>query len=68
MERYVLHRIVRINGDSFFLRGEAQGRCEGPWLKRLERTRTCLRSKPKIIAENPIQGEHGGNLELPAYS
>lgn len=30
-ERYVLHRVVRLEGDGFFLRGDAQTHCEGPF-------------------------------------
>lgn len=30
-ERYVLHRVVRLEGDGFFLRGDAQANCEGPF-------------------------------------
>jgi hypothetical protein len=29
-ERYVLHRVTRIDGGKFWLRGDAQYRCEGP--------------------------------------
>jgi signal peptidase I len=28
---YVLHRVVRVNGEAFFLRGDAQPDCEGPF-------------------------------------
>lgn len=31
-ERYVLHRVVRIDGESFFLRGDGQRHCEGPFV------------------------------------
>lgn len=30
--RFVLHRVVRIAGGGFFLRGDAQAHCEGPFL------------------------------------
>jgi len=30
-ERYVLHRVVRVEGGSFFLRGDSQKDCEGPF-------------------------------------
>ena len=30
-ERYVLHRVVRIEGDGFFLRGDTQQHCQGPF-------------------------------------
>jgi signal peptidase I len=30
-ERYVLHRIIRVQGEDFFLRGDAQNDCEGPF-------------------------------------
>ena len=30
--RYVLHRVVRVEGDEFFLRGDAQRHCEGPFV------------------------------------
>jgi signal peptidase I len=30
-ERYVLHRVVRVQGEEFFLRGDAQKDCEGPF-------------------------------------
>lgn len=30
-ERNVLHRVVRVDGDAFFLRGDAQRHCEGPF-------------------------------------
>jgi len=33
-ERYVLHRVVRIEGDALFLRGDAQSGCEGPFTRR----------------------------------
>ena len=29
-EHYVIHRIVRVKGDSVWLRGDAQAHCEGP--------------------------------------
>ena len=31
-ERYVLHRVVRLESDGFFLRGDAQTHCEGPFM------------------------------------
>ena len=31
VERYVLHRVVRIRGHEFLLRGDAQQSCEGPF-------------------------------------
>ncbi len=31
---YVLHRVVRIEGDEFFLRGDAQQHSEGPFTRR----------------------------------
>ena len=30
-ERYVLHRVVRLESDGFFLRGDAQAHCIGPF-------------------------------------
>jgi len=30
-ERYVLHRVVRVKGEAFFLRGDSQQDCEGPF-------------------------------------
>jgi hypothetical protein len=30
-DRYVMHRVVRIEGDGFFLRGDAQQHCQGPF-------------------------------------
>ena len=30
-ERYVLHRVVRVKGEKFFIRGDAQLCCEGPF-------------------------------------
>jgi hypothetical protein len=30
-ERYVLHRVVRMEGDALFLRGDAQRYCQGPF-------------------------------------
>lgn len=30
-ERYVMHRVVRQEGDALFIRGDAQLRCEGPF-------------------------------------
>jgi hypothetical protein len=30
-ERYVLHRVVRLGSDGFFLRGDAQAHCMGPF-------------------------------------
>jgi len=33
-ERYVVHRIVRIEGEMYFLRGDAQKNCEGPFTRR----------------------------------
>jgi hypothetical protein len=33
-ERYVLHRVLRGADDGFFLRGDAQGRSEGPFTRR----------------------------------
>lgn len=30
-QRYVLHRAVRMEGDAFFVRGDAQTGCEGPF-------------------------------------
>jgi hypothetical protein len=30
-ERYVLHRVIRVHGEDFFLRGDAQKDCEGPF-------------------------------------
>jgi hypothetical protein len=30
-ERYVLHRVVRVEGEAFYLRGDAQRHCEGPF-------------------------------------
>lgn len=33
-ERYVLHRVVRLEGVGFFLRGDAQAHCEGPFTRR----------------------------------
>lgn len=30
-ERYVLHRAVRVGGEEFYLRGDAQPHCEGPF-------------------------------------
>ena len=32
-ERYVLHRVVRVLGEAFFLRGDAQKDCEGPFTR-----------------------------------
>ncbi len=32
-ERYVLHRVVRVQGEIFFLRGDAQKACEGPFTR-----------------------------------
>jgi signal peptidase I len=32
-ERYVLHRVVRVKGEAFFLRGDAQPDCEGPFTR-----------------------------------
>jgi signal peptidase len=32
-ERYVLHRVVRVKGEGFFLRGDAQPDCEGPFTR-----------------------------------
>ncbi|MEN6439421.1 MAG: S24/S26 family peptidase [Syntrophobacter sp.] len=32
-ERYVLHRVVRVGGGAFFLRGDSQKDCEGPFLR-----------------------------------
>ncbi|MFZ2447411.1 MAG: S24/S26 family peptidase [Syntrophobacteraceae bacterium] len=32
-ERYVLHRIVRVKGGGFFLRGDSQKDCEGPFAR-----------------------------------
>ncbi len=31
LERYVLHRVVRVNGEMLFLRGDAQEVCDGPF-------------------------------------
>lgn len=33
-ERYVLHRAVRVDGETFYLRGDAQSDCEGPFAPR----------------------------------
>jgi hypothetical protein len=33
-ERYVLHRVVRVKGEAFFLRGDAQQYYEGPFRRR----------------------------------
>jgi signal peptidase I len=30
-ERYVLHRLVRVEGEKLFMRGDAQEHCEGPF-------------------------------------
>jgi len=30
-ERYVLHRVVRVEGEAFYLRGDCQRDCEGPF-------------------------------------
>jgi signal peptidase I len=30
-ERYVLHRLVRVEGEKLFIRGDAQEHCEGPF-------------------------------------
>jgi signal peptidase len=32
-ERYVLHRVVRVKGEAFFLRGDSQQDCEGPFTR-----------------------------------
>jgi signal peptidase I len=32
-ERYVLHRVVRVQGEAFFLRGDVQQDCEGPFTR-----------------------------------
>jgi signal peptidase len=32
-ERYVLHRVVRVKGEAFFLRGDSQRDCEGPFTR-----------------------------------
>lgn len=33
-DRYVVHRVVRVKGDAFFLRGDAQKYREGPFTRR----------------------------------
>ncbi len=33
-ERYVLHRVVRVKGEAFYLRGDAQPDCEGPFTRK----------------------------------
>lgn len=33
-ERYVLHRVIRVEGEGFFLRGDGQRNCEGPFALR----------------------------------
>ncbi|MDR3568145.1 MAG: S26 family signal peptidase [Syntrophobacteraceae bacterium] len=32
-DRYVLHRLVRVEGENLFIRGDAQERCEGPFAR-----------------------------------
>lgn len=32
-ERYVLHRVARVKGEAFFLRGDSQKDCEGPFTR-----------------------------------
>ena len=32
-ERYVLHRLVRVEGRKLFIRGDAQEHCEGPFVR-----------------------------------
>ncbi len=32
-DRYVLHRVVRVRDDKFFIRGDAQPHCEGPFTR-----------------------------------
>ncbi|WPD24687.1 MAG: S26 family signal peptidase [Candidatus Electrothrix scaldis] len=52
-ERYVLHRIISINGASFFIRGDAQSWSEGPFTKEnvLGRVTTAWRKDCKRIFE-----------------
>jgi len=32
-ERFVLHRVIRVKGEEFFLRGDSQKDCEGPFMR-----------------------------------
>ena len=32
-EQYVLHRVVRVDGETLFLRGDAQEVCDGPFTR-----------------------------------
>ena len=41
--RYVLHRVVRVQGGGYFLRGDAQKDCEGPFTPRDLLGRAILR-------------------------
>lgn len=45
-ERYVLHRVARVEGEALFLRGDAQRHCEGPFTPRdvLGRVTTSYRN------------------------
>jgi signal peptidase I len=51
-ERYVLHRVVRWNGEAFFLRGDSQRDWEGPF------------TRGDLLAKGAVRYRHGRGRRL----
>jgi len=67
-ERYVLHRVVRVESEKLFIRGDAQEYCEGPYTVAF--CRACMASiysAQCLVApahRSAKGGSEGGHLRL----